>query len=67
MHDFGGTRGARESVWFVAREGVLGPRHHQLRRGEGSTDRITNHFSLRDKLVSLVRGEILLQSTKERG
>lgn len=51
----------------VAREGPLGPRHHQLSGGKGSTDRITNHISLHEKLASLVRGEILLQSTKERG
>lgn len=51
----------------VAQEGPLGPWHRQLRGGEGSTDRITNHISLHEELVSLVRGEILLQSTKERG
>lgn len=37
----------------VAREGAPGPRHPQLRGGEGSTDRITNHISPHDKLVSL--------------
>jgi len=51
----------------VTREGAPGLRHRQLQEGEGSTDRIANHISFRDKLASLARGEMPSQSTKERG
>lgn len=64
----GSQSGSRPTLSFCSTGwGALGPRHRQLRRVKGSTDRITNHISLHDKLVSLVRGELLPQSTKERG
>lgn len=62
-----GSQSGSRLTLCVAWEGRLGPWHRQLRGDQGSTDRITNHISLHEELASLVRGEILLQSTKKRG